>query len=43
MMQPTISSVFNRNQLMAIAVVKPSSWRENSIVVKFELFKISLR
>ncbi|WP_392530266.1 hypothetical protein [Nostoc sp. C117] len=44
-MQLTISSVFNRNQPMAIAVVKPSSWLENGIqlekVSNINLFKIT--
>ncbi|WP_322663034.1 hypothetical protein [Dendronalium sp. ChiSLP03b] len=42
MMQPTISSVFNRNQPMAI---KPSSWLEKGIqlekVSNINLFKIT--
>ncbi|MEH1838714.1 MAG: hypothetical protein V7L20_08090 [Nostoc sp.] len=44
-MQPTISSVFNRNKFMAIAPIKSSSWLEKGIqlekVSNINLFKIT--
>ncbi|MEH2400939.1 hypothetical protein [Nostoc sp.] len=33
-MEPTISSIFNLNKPMAIAVVKPSSWLTTAIRVE---------
>ncbi|MEH1830810.1 MAG: hypothetical protein V7L29_01690 [Nostoc sp.] len=44
-MEPTINSIFNCNQPMAIAVVKPSSWLKNGIQVEkannLNLFKFT--